>query len=84
MLKVYSAHWCPHCMETIKYLEKNKIAFEVIEIEKQPDHIVQKVIDANGGEDWVIPTLELNGKWREGKVFNEAELKADLAAMGVV
>ena len=71
-------------METIKYLEKNKIAFEVIEIEKQPDHIVQKVIDANGGEDWVIPTLELNGKWREGKVFNEAELKADLAAMGVV
>jgi mycoredoxin len=84
MLKVYSAPWCPHCTETIKYLEDNNIAFEVIEIEKQPDHIVQKVVDANGGDDWVIPTLEFDGKWREGKVFNETELKADLIALGAV
>ncbi len=84
MLKVYSAHWCPHCMETIKYLENNNIEFEVIEIEKQPDVIVQKVVEVNGGDDWVIPTLEFNGKWREGKVFNALELKADLAVLGVV
>ncbi len=84
MLKIYSAQWCPHCIKTIKYLENSHIEFEVIEIERQPDHIVQKVVDVNGGDDWVVPTLELSGKWREGKVFNEIELKADLIGLGVI
>jgi mycoredoxin len=83
MLKVYSAKWCPHCTQTVDYLKKQNIEFEYIDIEKQPEAIVQKVIEANGGDDWVVPTLEFNGKWREGKVFNKMELSADLKQMGV-
>ena len=84
MLNVYAAAWCPHCTDTVDYLKKNNIEFQYIDIEKQPDHIVRKVIEVNGGDDWVIPTLEFNGKWREGKIYNEIELRADLTDMGVL
>ncbi len=83
MLKVYAADWCPHCVKTVEYLKANNIAFDYIDIEKQDKQVVDKVVEANGGLDWVIPTLEFNGKWREGKVFDELELAADLKKLGV-
>jgi len=84
MLKVYAAKWCPHCTQTVKFLKDNKIEFEYIEVEEQSEKTVQKIIEVNGGDDWVVPTLEVNGKWREGKVFNEKELYSDLQKMGVI
>lgn len=83
MLRVYAAKWCPHCTKTIDYLKKNEIEFEYIEIEDQPEDIIQKIIQVNGGDDWVVPTLEFNGKWREGKVYNEIELWGDIDRLGV-
>lgn len=83
MLKVYAAKWCPHCTQTVRYLKDRKIEFEYIEIEEQTDDIIQKIVDVNGGDDWVVPTLEFNGKWREGKVFNEFGLHADLKKLGL-
>ena len=83
MLKVYAAKWCPHCTDTTDYLKNNQIEFEYIDIEEQPETVVQKIIEVNGGDDWVVPTLEFNGKWRVGKVFNEIELKSDLKQMGI-
>jgi mycoredoxin len=83
MLKVYAATWCPHCARTVEYLNQNQIEFEYIDIEKQPKQVVDKIVDVNGGEDWVVPTLEFNGQWREGKVFDETELAADLKKMAV-
>ncbi|MDA3790622.1 MAG: glutaredoxin domain-containing protein [Desulfobacula sp.] len=78
MLKVYGATWCPHCTQTVKYLKTNNIEFEYFEIEKQSEKTIQKIIEVNGGDDWVVPTLEFNGKWREGKVYNEKKLGSDL------
>lgn len=83
MLKVYAAKWCPHCVETVNYLKRNKIDFQYIDIETQPQEVVKKVIEVNGGEDWVVPTLEYQGNWREGKFFNERELLADLTGLGI-
>jgi len=83
MLKVYGANWCPHCTKTVEYLKNKNIEFEYIEIEKQPENIIQKIIEVNGGDDWVVPTLEFNGKWREGKVYNELELHFDLQKLGL-
>ncbi len=83
MLKVYAAKWCLHCTKTIEYLKNNKIEFEYFEIEKQSKNTIQKIIDVNGGDDWVVPTLEFNGKWREGKLYNERELKTDLGQLGL-
>ncbi len=84
MLKVYSAQWCPHCIQTQQFLKQKGIAFQTIDIEAQDDDVVKKVIDVNGGEDWVVPTLEFKGKWRPGKIFSAEELLNDLAEMGVV
>ncbi len=83
MLKVYAASWCPHCTRTIGYLKKNNFQFEYIDIESQPENIVMEVIRVNGGDDWVVPTLEFNGQWRPGKIFNELELAFDLKTLGV-
>ena len=83
MLKVYAAGWCPHCVRTVEYLKSNRIEFEYLDIERQPRDVVKKIVEVNGGVDWVIPTLEFNGLWREGKVFNELELAADLKKMGL-
>ena len=84
MLNVYAAKWCPHCTKAVEYFKKNHIPFNYIEIEEQPENIIQKVIEINGGDDWVVPTLEFNGKWREGKVFNELELHFDLKKLGII
>lgn len=84
MLKVYAARWCPHCTRTVEHLKKRNITFEYIDIEQQPDSVVQQVIAVNGGDDWVVPTLEFNDKWREGKVYNEKGLDADLRQLGLV
>ena len=84
MLNVYAAQWCPHCTQTVQYLNKNHIKFAYFEIESQPDDVVQQVVDANGGDDWVVPTLEYKGIWRPGKIFNEHELQSDLEKMGII
>ncbi|MCG8438416.1 MAG: glutaredoxin family protein [Pseudomonadales bacterium] len=84
MLKVYSAEWCPHCHQTEQFLERKGIPFQSINIEAQNDEVVQKVVEINGGDDWVVPTLEYQGKWRPGKVFSAEELLKDLAEMGVI
>jgi len=84
MLNVYAAKWCPHCAKAVEYFKKNHIPFNYIEVEEQPDDIIQKVIDVNGGDDWVVPTLEFNGKWRGGKVFNELDLQLDLKKLGIL
>lgn len=83
VLKVYAAEWCPHCTKTIDYLNANTIQFEYYEIENQPEEIIKEIIQVNGGDDWVVPTLEFGGKWREGKIFNAAELKSDLHKLGL-
>ena len=83
MLTVYAAKWCPHCTKTVEYLKQNQIEFEYIEIENQPETIIQKIIAVNGGDDWVVPTLEFKGKWRPGKIYNEMELALDLKQLGV-
>jgi len=84
MLNVYAASWCPHCRKAVEFLKEKQIDFNYIEIEAQPEAVVQQVIDANGGKDWVVPTLEYNGKWLKGKMFDAEGLTQDLIALGVI
>ncbi len=83
MLNVYAAGWCPHCTRTIEFLKKHGIAFTYIEIESQPEAVIKKIIQVNGGDDWVVPTLEYKGKWREGRLYDEMTLLSDLQTLGV-
>ncbi len=83
-LKVYAAEWCPHCRKTVEFLKKNSIPFDYIEIEEQPESVIAEIVKVNGGDDWVVPTLEYGGTWRPGAVFNEESLRRDLSALGVI
>jgi len=85
MLNVYYTDWCPHCRKTVSFLKEKKIEFKIINMEKDvsPEQL-KKVIEVNGGDDWVVPTLEFKGKWREGKFFNPDQLLIELKQMGVV
>jgi mycoredoxin len=84
MLKVYAWNVCPHCKKTVDWLQTRKIPFEYLEIEEQPKEVIQQVIDANGGVDWVVPTLEYNGQWRPGQVFDPIKLEEDLRAWKLI
>ena len=84
MLNIYTLKECPHSRKTIVFLEENGIEFVNFDMNEQPDHVVQKIIEVNGGEDWVVPTLEFDGRWRKGKTFDAQELKKDLLDLGVM
>lgn len=84
MLNVYAATWCPHCQRAVEFLKEKGIDYNYFNIEVQPQEVVQKIIEVNGGLDWVVPTLEYNGKWRRGKTFDARELTKDLMDMGVI
>ena len=84
MLKVYAAQWCPHCIKTIEYLKEHNIEFEYIDMDTASEEIINKIIEVNGGDDWVVPTMEFNGKWRPGAIYVKEMLEADLKEMGVI
>ena len=83
MLKVYYWDVCPHCHAAMDFLKSRRIKFEALDIEKQPKNIVDKVIEVNGGDDWVVPTLEYKGKWRPGQIFDAKKLESDLRDWGL-
>jgi len=84
ILNVYAAAWCPHCRRTVAFLRDHGIPFAWHEIEEQPAAVVAKVVEVNGGEDWVVPTLECGGRWRPGKAFDPQTLPAELRELGMV
>ncbi len=83
MLKIYAASWCPHCVRAVNFLNEHNISYEYINMDTIDTVSEQKVIEVNGGDDWIIPTLEYNGKWCRGKKFNAKILQQDLKKLGV-
>jgi len=84
MLKVYGWKICPHTIAAVEWLKAHRIPFAYLEVEEQPEAVVRKVVEVNGGDDWVVPTLEFNGKWRPGEVFNAEKFEKDLKKLGVL
>lgn len=83
-LKVYYWDICPHCRATVDFLKEKGVPFDALDIERQPPDVVKRVVDANGGVDWVVPTLEYGGKWRAGRRFDAEELSRDLKNWGLL
>ena len=84
MLNIYTLKDCPHCRQTLAFLKEHRIEFVNFDMDEQPDSVVQKIIEVNGGKDWVVPTMEFGGRWRKGKIFNALELEKDLTELGVI
>ena len=84
MLKVYGWDVCPHTRDAVTWLKTHNIPFEYLEIEEQPQEVIQKVVDVNGGDDWVVPTLEFNGRWHPGERFDPVKFERVLKDLGVI
>lgn len=84
LLKVYYWNICPHCTETMEFLRENSVPFEPLDIERQTQDVVDKVVEVNGGEDWVVPTLEYCGNWRAGERFDAESLRELLRKWGLL
>lgn len=84
MLKVYGWNVCPHTLNAVAWLKSRNIPFEYLEIEEQPEEVVRKVVEVNGGDDWVVPTLEFNGRWHPGERFDPAKFERTLKKLGVI
>ena len=84
MLKVYYWDICPHCRKTMDFLKAHNVPFEALDIEKQPPVVIKKIIEVNGGDDWVVPTLEYKNKWIAGGVFNADKLTDNLKNLGLL
>lgn len=52
---IYSATWCGHCIRLKGQLTRANVAFDVIDVDENPEHL-PALAEANGGE-WIIPTV---------------------------
>jgi mycoredoxin len=74
-LLIYSAPWCGDCREAKRFLEKNSIPYEEINIETTPG-AADEVIRQTGKR--AIPQFVIDGKWvqpyRPGEGFLYEEM----------
>ena len=60
-IKMYTANWCGDCWRAKRFLQKNAIDFEEINIEDN-DEAASLVMSHNGGKRRV-PTFNINGSF---------------------
>jgi mycoredoxin len=78
---LYTTSWCRDCRAATKFLDARGIAYEEIDIEKDPGaaEIVMKLNDGLRK----VPTLDIEGKIVSGDRFDAARFEGDLRAAGV-
>ena len=79
---MYTTSWCRDCKAAKKFLGEWGIAFEEIDIEKDPEAagIVMKLNDGMRK----VPTLDAEGTIVSGDGFNAARFEKDLRAAGAM
>jgi glutaredoxin len=64
-IKFYGSDWCPDCIRSKAFLDKNKISYEYIDVEKT-DGAAEIVVEINKkfgkGPFRSLPTILLDGK----------------------
>ncbi|WP_033829711.1 glutaredoxin family protein [Bacillus andreraoultii] len=59
-ITVYTTSRCPFCTMLKGFLEQNHIAFQEVNVEKDP-MMMQKLVSKTG--QMGVPQTEINGKW---------------------
>ena len=54
-LTIYSTQWCGYCHRLMKQLDREGVAYDVVDIEQVPE-AADVVMSANGGNQ-TVPTL---------------------------
>jgi mycoredoxin len=79
---VYTTSWCRDCRAAKKFLDARGIAYEEIDIEKNPE-AAQIVMSLNEGMR-KVPTLDVEGTIVSGDRFDAARFENDLRAAGAL
>ena len=69
-VKVYSTSFCPYCKMAKDFLKENKIPFEDINVQENPQ-AASEMIEKSGQTG--VPVIEIDGKFVIG--FNAQEIK---------
>lgn len=79
---MYTTAWCGDCRAAKRFLAERGIAYEEIDIEKNPDAaaIVMKLNDGMRS----VPTLDVEGAIVSGDRFDAARFERDLRAAGAI
>ena len=56
---VYSTTWCGHCKRLLRQLDEAQIAYEVVDIDDEPEHGARIVAETGGFR--TVPTLDVGG-----------------------
>ncbi len=76
-LKVYTAGWCRDCREAKRFLDKHRIPYSEVDIERTPGAV--DLLLQNVGKK-AIPQFVIDGKWvqpyRPGQGFLYDEMSA--------
>ena len=77
---IYTTAWCPDCRAAKKFLQAKNLAYEEIDIEKNPEAaaIVMKLNDGMRK----VPTLDIEGTVVSGDQFNPSRFEKDLRDAG--
>ena len=84
MLKVYGWDVCPHTRDAVARHISHNDPSQYLEIEERPQEVIQNVVYVNFGDDWVVPTLEFNGRWHPGERFDPVKFERVLKDLGVI
>lgn len=79
---MYTTPWCRDCKEAKRFLGERGIAYEEIDIEKNPE-AAEIVMKLNNGMR-MVPTLDVEGTFVSGDDFDAARFEKDLRAAGVL
>ena len=72
-VKVYSTTWCPYCKQAKDFLKANKIHFEDINVQEDPDK-AKEMIQKSGQTG--VPVIDIDGRIIIG--FDRPKMKATL------
>jgi mycoredoxin len=78
----YTTSWCRDCRAAKKFLDERGIAYEEIDIDKDPE-AARKVMSLNEGMR-KVPTLDVEGTIVSGDKFDAARFENDLRAAGAL
>jgi mycoredoxin len=79
---LYSTAWCRDCRAAKRFLDERGIAYEEIDIEKDPA-AAEIVMKLNNGMK-TVPTLDIEGTIVSGDRFDAARFERDLRAAGAL
>jgi mycoredoxin len=75
-LTIYSTPWCGYCHRLMKQLDREGVAYDTVDIEREPS-AAQFVMDVNGGNQ-TVPTVV----FADGSALTNPSVKDVLARVG--